>query len=319
MKLTGERMIPEHEKGKRVYLEHIARYNFAQQFIKSKKVLDAGSGSGYGSNNLAENGAKSVLGLDISEEAVNYSRGKYKRDNLSYQVQDLSKLDFEKGDFDTVISFELIEHLKKEDQEKFISAVAKILDQKGVFIISTPNVRVYPKGNHFHIHEMTEREFLTLLSNNFKNVKVFYQDDIETSYIVEENYFRNIKKVLPDPDLRPIEDIDVHSSQYFIAVCSNKSLDKSTSSFSLSSNKPWQEVVGKSKEAHSVVTELKNNIKDLTVGLKNKDEEIKVKNHEIMLRESELIRIKEENQAIKKTRTWKFRNSIAKRIGKKVV
>ena len=72
MRYTGERMIPEFNEGEEIYLEHITRYIFASQFIKDKIVLDIACGSGYGSDYLLKNGARKVIGVDISKETVEY-------------------------------------------------------------------------------------------------------------------------------------------------------------------------------------------------------------------------------------------------------
>ncbi len=50
--------------------QHRARYRFTREFVQGKEVLDAGCGNGYGSVTLLKAGARSVTGLDISEEAI---------------------------------------------------------------------------------------------------------------------------------------------------------------------------------------------------------------------------------------------------------
>jgi hypothetical protein len=52
---AGERMIVGNLWG---YWAHLSIYRFAVPFAQGKRVLDAGSGSGYGSSYLARHGAK---------------------------------------------------------------------------------------------------------------------------------------------------------------------------------------------------------------------------------------------------------------------
>lgn len=53
LKNTGERLIPEiSDPGTLAY--HLARYEWAKQYVKGKEVLDTGCGVGYGSAMLAE-------------------------------------------------------------------------------------------------------------------------------------------------------------------------------------------------------------------------------------------------------------------------
>jgi SAM-dependent methyltransferase len=63
---TGERFIPELMGGELIEAEHQARYRLALPFLRGKRVLDAGCGSGWGSKLLVEAGAREVVGLDIA-------------------------------------------------------------------------------------------------------------------------------------------------------------------------------------------------------------------------------------------------------------
>ncbi|HEV3313247.1 MAG TPA: hypothetical protein VG815_22280, partial [Chloroflexota bacterium] len=51
-----ERMVPEKAHG-RIFWEHIARYRFAKDFVRGKRVLDIACGEGYGASSLAKAGA----------------------------------------------------------------------------------------------------------------------------------------------------------------------------------------------------------------------------------------------------------------------
>src|SRR5205809_4791883 len=64
---TGERLLTDDFNDNTI--EHLHRYAFALQLCKGKDVLDIASGEGYGSNLIA-GVARSVLGVDISKEAV---------------------------------------------------------------------------------------------------------------------------------------------------------------------------------------------------------------------------------------------------------
>lgn len=150
------------------FLEHIARYRFAQKFIKGKTVLDAACGTGYGSYYLSQR-AKKVIGIDISPEAIAFCRKEYHRNNLSFQVGDIETTSFSDNFFDLVVSFETIEHLKHPD--KFVSEMHRVLKKNGRFLISTPVKDVYDRtflgNNPYHLHELTVDEFKLLLSSTF--------------------------------------------------------------------------------------------------------------------------------------------------------
>ena len=74
IEFTGERFIPA-ESGEIRY-EHMPRYGWAAGLCEGLEVLDIASGEGYGSALLARH-AKSVVGVDISEEAVAHAQGVY--------------------------------------------------------------------------------------------------------------------------------------------------------------------------------------------------------------------------------------------------
>ena len=74
------------------YAENIQRYEFALEYSREKRVLDAGCGTGYGSHFLAANGARSVLAVDISDNAIAEAKDNYRLDNLRYEGRDVQLL-----------------------------------------------------------------------------------------------------------------------------------------------------------------------------------------------------------------------------------
>ena len=77
LKATGERVIPELQREELVYAEHLVRYRLAAQFAPGRRVLDVGSGEGYGTALLAAAGADSAIGIDLDEESVAHARARY--------------------------------------------------------------------------------------------------------------------------------------------------------------------------------------------------------------------------------------------------
>ncbi len=73
---TGERLIPEGNHKTLTYGEHLARYQSVLSSVKGKVVADIASGAGYGTNLLASM-AKTITGIDYSEEAIEYSKKLY--------------------------------------------------------------------------------------------------------------------------------------------------------------------------------------------------------------------------------------------------
>ena len=182
MILTEERVIPKLMNPKNGMLkEHIFRYEFAAKFAKGR-VLDIACGSGYGTNILLDpsygDQVEQLIGVDIDEETIAYAKEHYSHRRAEYFTIDALSQDLDKklGVFDTIVSFETIEHIKED--ELFIKNLAQLLKPNGKLIISTPfgRGRGIPCSNPFHIHQYKEEEFLEMLSD-FKTVDMYHQID----------------------------------------------------------------------------------------------------------------------------------------------
>lgn len=218
LKSTGERMIPKLNEGTVFYYEHLNRYYFSSQFCQDKKVLDIACGSGYGSYILADYGkAKSVQGLDISSEAISYAKQNYKKTNLSFDVDDATKIKkIKDNSIEVVVSFETIEHIS--DQETFLNLISKKIKKNGLFIISTPNILTYPKGNPFHIKELSQIELENILKKYFKNIKIIAQKYYISNQI---NQNQSNNKIIQSEQNFAYTSNGVKNCEYLIALCSN--------------------------------------------------------------------------------------------------
>lgn len=182
VEFTGERVIPGQVDAD-LWNEHIARYIFARRYVQSKRVLDAGCGTGYGAAELAQS-AESVIGLDVSEDALDYARANYPLQNLAFAAGSALLLPFPESSFDAVVAFEVIEHLN--EYPLFIAECARVLKRDGLFIVSTPNTRYYGESragtgpNPYHEHEFEASEFHRALSTCFANVTLLLQNRVES-------------------------------------------------------------------------------------------------------------------------------------------
>lgn len=183
---TGERFVPGIEDTQ-LELEHFQRYYSVLPLVKGKVVVDAACGEGYGSSILASV-AKSVVGIDINEDAVQRAKDKYGTQlNLSYMVESIAELSLEDKSVDVLVSFETIEHVSEELQQQFLCQIARVLKDDGILIMSTPNKAIYSDlrnyHNEFHVKEFYKDEFLTFLYQKFENVLLYDQYFEVTSVI----------------------------------------------------------------------------------------------------------------------------------------
>jgi lipopolysaccharide biosynthesis protein/ubiquinone/menaquinone biosynthesis C-methylase UbiE len=238
MNFTGERYVPELQDPEISY-EHWHRYLFASLFVKQKRVLDIACGEGYGSYVLSEK-AKTVVGVDISAESVKHASGAYRRGNLSFIVGGVSRIPIEiDHSIDVIVSLETLEHIDEGEQKAFLSEVKRVLSPKGILILSTPNKLQYSDipqyKNEFHQKEFYEYEFKEFLVKFFTHVALMGQNIEVGSYIrgerEEQDFFQEYRIRQSETGFHPTE--EKRDQRYFIAVCSNGSLPKIPSSFSI--------------------------------------------------------------------------------------
>jgi len=183
---SGERLYAPSEKLKNDTTggvrEHLDRYNFALQFLSGKEVVvDAACGSGYGSEILSKK-AKKVVGLEISDHALNYAKAHHWRPNIEFQKADLNrKIELPDAFCNVVVSFETLEHLT--NQEMMLAEFRRILKPGGVLIISTPDRNLISGGlksdNPFHLKELTKEEFISLLEKFFVLEALYGQGEVK--------------------------------------------------------------------------------------------------------------------------------------------
>lgn len=191
MKVTGERFVPG-KMFKHSEIEHMHRYIGIKEILKGKTVLDAACGTGYGSDIIAST-AKKVYGVDISQEAVDFANEHFgSRENLKYLQGDVTKLPFEAGEMDVVVSFETIEHINATMQKEFLAEIKRVLKPDGILIMSTPNKEIYTiqagnQATEWHVKEFFEEEYDEFLRSQFTHVKYFQQYISRASFLVDGN------------------------------------------------------------------------------------------------------------------------------------
>lgn len=216
MEFTGERFVPGKPELTYLYQEHMSRYMFAAQFVKNRRVLDLGCGCGYGSDCLAKNGAAEVVGIDNSEEAIEFSKSHFGSRNLRFEVQDAISIRFPSSFFDVVVAFELVEHVR--EYEKMLSEVKRVLREAGVFVISTPNKATYETKDEFHVKEFYYDEFKEMLGRYFGWVKIMHQ--IYPSALAIQNPTQSEEIAQVEITGAPTYSELSRDSLYFVAVCS---------------------------------------------------------------------------------------------------
>lgn len=164
----GERLDSKSALARNNLVEHLARYRLVKG-NKQKIILDIGCGTGSGSVILAKK-FKKVIGIDLSEEAIEYAKRNWDRKNVKFLVGSGTKIPFHNSTFDVVAGFEVIEHIK--NWKGFLKELKRVTKNKGLVYLSTPNKAIYSPGtkkpiNPHHVFEFTLDQFRDALSHLF--------------------------------------------------------------------------------------------------------------------------------------------------------
>ena len=229
MDFSGERYVPDQGWASIAY-EHLSRYLFAQLLATGKHVLDVGSGEGYGSHLLSDRAA-SVVGVDLSPDAVRHASDRYATQcpNLRYVHGSATGLPIEARSIDLVVAFEVLEHLAEHDA--MLAEVRRVLRPGGLFLVSTPNKVAYSDlpnyKNPFHVKELYFDEFRALIDGHFLAARYFAQKNLTGSVIapLDETqaaplHVRRIHRKSNSNEFEPAEP-ELVDHMYFVAACSD--------------------------------------------------------------------------------------------------
>lgn len=160
------------------YYAHLSLYGFGLPFVRGRRVLDAGSGSGYGTAYLASHGAASATGWEVSPKAVTFSRRHFRLPNLTYECVDLSNiLGAGKGPgFEVLFSSNVLEHLS--DVPAFLSKAMGLLTPDAVAVIAVPPIvseahREDNLHNAYHLNIWSPWQWRYVLGHYFGRVDAY--------------------------------------------------------------------------------------------------------------------------------------------------
>ena len=138
--------------------EHLARYKWSSRWVDGRVVVDVACGTGYGAAILRGAGARGVVSLDVSRDALRFG---FKRYSMVAVCCDAQSLPLGTGTSEVVVSLETIEHLA--NPIAFIKEIRRILRAGGELLLSTPNSSRSSRRNPYHINEMTLEELRNVL------------------------------------------------------------------------------------------------------------------------------------------------------------
>jgi len=177
-KFTGARLVPGLSWLTPLRVENLARFRFFRERVDGSCVLDLGCGAGEGTAFLAQEADWKVVGVDLSSDALEIAQQEYGASRATFLKSDVRHLPFRSGQFDAVISVEVIEHL--DDPQVYIREAARMLQPNGLFMVTTPNRlrssltpgSLWPE----HMREYSPEELISLLQPLFSKVELWGED-----------------------------------------------------------------------------------------------------------------------------------------------
>ena len=110
--------------------------------------------------------------------------------NVEFRQATVPPLPFANDSFDFVISFQVIEHIKRDLE--LVREVKRVLRPGGKFIVTTPNAPMSLTRNPWHIREYTAAELRSLLGSEFSSVEAL---GVSGNARVMEYYEQNRRSV----------------------------------------------------------------------------------------------------------------------------
>jgi 2-polyprenyl-3-methyl-5-hydroxy-6-metoxy-1,4-benzoquinol methylase len=185
--IASDKLISDNPIHQRLLKAYIA----AKPNIKGD-LLEVGCGQGRGVELLIKN-SSTYLGIDKIQEVIDQLAEQFPESKFRQAVIPPFS-DLESNSFDTVVSFQVIEHI--EDDLLFLKEIYRVLKPGGIAIISTPNILQTLSRNPWHIREYTSTQLTALCKKVFDAVKPMGIGGNEKVWTYHEANRKSVRKIM---------------------------------------------------------------------------------------------------------------------------
>lgn len=160
---TAERVSLE-KSDNYVFQRSLLAYHRAAELVEGD-ILEVGTGTGYGVEIIAP---KATRYISLDKQLPNTP---LQLENVEYYYMEVPPIGFENTSFDSVVSFQVIEHIEKDID--LVREVSRVLRPGGKFVVSTPNAPMSITRNPWHVREYNADELRNLLECHFSKVEAY--------------------------------------------------------------------------------------------------------------------------------------------------
>ena len=166
----------------------LARYKFVSKMFSGRKhALEVGCGDAFGTR-IVQQEVPEVTAIDFDEVFINDVNARMHPD-WKFNAVTHDMLDGPvPGEFDSVYSLDVLEHIDKKDEVLFLKNAFGNLTENGVAIIGLPTLESEAHASEQskigHINLKSAPELKELMENYFHNVFIFCMNDevVHTGY-----------------------------------------------------------------------------------------------------------------------------------------
>ncbi|MEW6264289.1 MAG: class I SAM-dependent methyltransferase [Thermodesulfobacteriota bacterium] len=158
-----------------------ARYKFVARMLEGlPKVLEIGCADALATR-IVSQAVGSLVATDFDPIFIQDAKNRMiDQHSFDCRVHDILAGPVP-GEFDGAYSLDVIEHVRPEKSQVFVSNIVSSLKPTGVLIIGTPSlasqIHASPVSRQGHVNCLSHEELKSLLSNYFHNVFIFSMND----------------------------------------------------------------------------------------------------------------------------------------------
>ncbi len=185
--IASDKLVSDNPIHQRLLKAYIA----AKPWI-SGKLLEVGCGEGRGVSELLPL-ADSYIGLDKIGEVIQSLKSQYPGVDFRQAVIPPFS-DFADNSFDTIVSFQVIEHIPND--RLFLQEIYRMLKPGGKAVISTPNITHTLSRNPWHEREYTPQQLIDLSKGIFDRVEAKGIGGNEKVWAYHEANRQSVQKIM---------------------------------------------------------------------------------------------------------------------------